>query len=151
MRRTVIALVLATATSGCSWALVRPPPAAPPPPEAPLECTTARDAPYGDVAMAGFMWASTIALLACFGEDCRSAFGWTAVGATAVLGVPAVLSAIYGYRHTGRCRALHVARERWRESLADPQSGAAGHPCRAVGPPCRPGLACVRGTCVEVH
>ncbi|HEY3360159.1 MAG TPA: hypothetical protein VGQ83_43305 [Polyangia bacterium] len=150
MRRLLVpalAAALAGPPAGCSWAFVRPAPARRT--AAPLACTTARDAPIADASGAAFLWASTAYLLTCFGDRCRSTAGWAAVGLTAALGLPAALSAGYGFSHVRGCREAHAVRERWLLAGQDPLAGALGHPCRAPdAPPCAAGLDCRAERCV---
>ena len=145
---TITVAAIAGGASGCSWLTVPRAPTPVPPPDAPLACTTARDAPIGDAALTAFLWATTVTLLACPGEDCRSVFAWSSVAASAVLGVATLLSTSYGFAQTRRCHEAHLTRERWREAALDPLVGTGGHPCRPPGPPpCDPGLECIVDRC----
>ena len=102
-RHLLAALALAPA---CSWALVTPPPRFDTGAR-PLPCTSSLTAPIADtVLVAGELATAGV-------EGARLATGAKGdkleipvVILTVLAAVPQVISAIYGYQHVGRCRAL---------------------------------------------
>jgi hypothetical protein len=109
-----LALLLATATAGCSFFLVHGPPAAP---EAltPVSCTRSNAVPFLDAVVAGTALLVGVPLLVSGrGDD----VGWTvpfqvAGAGFALEGLVFGSSAIAGFRKTSRCReALRRLTER---------------------------------------
>lgn len=112
MRRAVAIALLA---SSCSWAFVKAPPADHP--TAADDCTESRAAPAADVAWTALFGLTTLLVSTrCVqksqggieqdgspSEPC-SAGAYVGLSATALLGVAATVSAVHGFRATGRCR-----------------------------------------------
>lgn len=145
-----VGVVLGLVASGCSLVLVRTP--APLPPGEQPSCTSTRVAPAVDiVAAAGF---GALAVGTYFAFDPGSDVDLRAVGAAALiaLAVPFVVSAVYGVRATGTCRAQEAAFAQYQTEYQRQETGAkqhlgrAGEACWPDGS-CDPGLACAAGRC----
>ena len=104
--------------SSCSWIEVQPPPRHPPA-HGKVDCTESRVDPamdtvgavlLGSVALSCGM-AAVAARFSC-GEGCPGpgpipySFAFACALPAAVLAIPVVISAEYGFRHTKRCREM---------------------------------------------
>lgn len=167
--RGLKALTLAAVFScSCSWIFVTPPSSGSRPSVAP-DCTRLRVAPIVDtvVALPPSVWAILFPIIVentgatCFGSpDCTRDEVLTFLVFSA-LAAPFWVSAVHGYKHTARCRALDSsyrahARERARRKAYDQDDapGSFGHACRPAsvggvqsGWGCDPGMRCVGTLC----
>lgn len=106
----VLAVVLALAP-GCSFLTVRGAPSSDPGVR-PVDCTQSRFAPIVDTVPAAVLLGVALAVLVDIsgsdqGEEGRVLAGGLVVIVFGLPGIPFGLSALYGYRKTGRCRAMN--------------------------------------------